>query len=115
MQHILQVSFEEIYLFGILEKNIDTFALYNELTQNEKIPLTKEVRVRMKDPVKGAPGKVCLRRIQISSEGDELVATTHTHQGSGNIHSLVAHNGVTYLPPDTGAKAGDIITALWFH
>ena len=42
MQHILQVSFEEIYLFGILEKNIDTFALYNELTQNEKIPLTKE-------------------------------------------------------------------------
>ena len=80
-----------------------------------EVPLAKEVRVRMKDPVKGAPGKVCLRRIQISSEGDELVATTHTHQGSGNIHSLVAHNGVTYLPPDTGANAGDIITALWFH
>ena len=76
-------------------------------------PLGNTVQVRLKDPVKGAPGKVCLRRIQISSEGDHLVATTHTHQGSGNIHSMVAHNGVTLLPPDTSANAGDIIDALW--
>ena len=76
-------------------------------------PLGNKVRVRLKDAVKGAPGKVCMRRIQISSEGDQLVATTHTHQGSGNIHSLVAHNGVTLLPPDTNANAGDIIDALW--
>lgn len=80
-----------------------------------EISLAKKVHVRMKDPVKGAPGKVCLRRIQISSEGDELVATTHTHQGSGNIHSLVAHNGATYLPPDTDADTGNIIQALWFN
>ena len=78
-----------------------------------EIPLAKNVKVRMKDPVKGAPGKACLRRIQISSEGDQLVATTHTHQGSGNIHSMVAHNGVTLLPPDTSAIADDIIDALW--
>ena len=76
-------------------------------------PLGNTVQVRLKDPVKGAPGKVCLRRIQISSEGDHLVATTHTHQGSGNIHSMVAHNGVTLLPPDMSANAGDIIDALW--
>ena len=76
-------------------------------------PLGNTVQVRLKDPVKGAPGKVCLRRIQISSEGDHLVATTHTHQGSGNIHSMVAHNGVTLLPPDTSANTGDIIDALW--
>ena len=80
-----------------------------------EIKLAKEVKVRMKDQVKGAPGKVCLRRIQITTEGDELVATTHTHQGSGNIHSMVAHNGVTYLPPDTGADVGDTIQALWFQ
>ena len=78
-----------------------------------EIPLAKKIRVRMKDSVKGAPGKACLRRIQISSEGDQLVATTHTHQGSGNIHSMVAHNGVTLLPPDTSAIADDIIDALW--
>ena len=80
-----------------------------------KFPLGKEVNVRMKDPVKGAPGKVCLRRIQISTENGELVATTHTHQGSGNIHSMVAHNGVTVLPPDTSANTGDMIPALWLH
>ena len=78
-----------------------------------EIPLAKKVKVRMKDPVKGAPGKVCLRRILISTEGEQLAASTHTHQGSGNIHSMVAHNGVTYLPPDKGANAGDIIDALW--
>ena len=79
-----------------------------------EIPLAKHVPIRMKDPVKGAPGKTCLRRIQIVSEEGELTASTHTHQGSGNIHSLVAHNGVTLLPPDTSANAGDIIDALWF-
>ncbi len=105
-------------LFGLPGNPVSSHLVFTILVAPwlaPEIPLAKEVKVRMKDSVKGAPGKVCLRRIQISSEGDELVATTHTHQGSGNIHSLVAHNGVTYLPPDTGANAGDTTTALWFH
>jgi molybdopterin molybdotransferase len=77
-------------------------------------PLAREVTVRMKDPVRGAPGKVCLRRIHITTEDGALVATTHTHQGSGNIHSMVAHNGVTLLPPDSEANTGDTISALWY-
>jgi molybdopterin molybdotransferase len=77
-------------------------------------PLTRKVRVRLLDAVKGAPRKVCLRRIQIQTEGDELVASIHTHQGSGNIHSMVAHNGLTLLAPDTDAASGDLIDALWF-
>ncbi|MEE2747888.1 MAG: molybdopterin molybdotransferase MoeA [Candidatus Thermoplasmatota archaeon] len=80
-----------------------------------QIPLANKVRVRMKDNVKGAPGKVCLRRISISSEGDQMVATTHTHQGSGNIHSMTVHNGLTLLPPDTDASIGDTIDALLLH
>ena len=111
-------TWDETPLFGLPGNPVSSHLVFTILVApwlSPEIPLAKEVRVRLKDPVKGAPGKVCLRRIQISSEGDELVATTHTHQGSGNIHSLVAHNGVTYLPPDTGANAGDIITALWFH
>ena len=75
--------------------------------------LARKVRVHLKDPVRGAPGKVCLRRIQIQVEGDRLVASTHTHQGSGNIHSMVAHNGLTLLPPDGDAAEGDVIDALW--
>ena len=75
--------------------------------------LTDRVRVKLTEGIKGAPGKLCMRRIRIESGEDGLVATTHTHQGSGNIHSMVAHNGLTLLPPDTDGKAGDIIDALW--
>ena len=42
--------------------------------------------------------------------------TTGQHaytSGSGNIHSMVAHNGLTLLPPDTDGKAGEVVDALW--
>jgi len=71
------------------------------------------VKVKLTEGVKGAPGKLCMRRIRIEASEDGLVATVHTHQGSGNIHSMVAHNGLTLLPPDTDAEAGDTIDALW--
>ena len=71
------------------------------------------VRVTMQEPLKGAPGKLCMRRISIRQEGDNLVASTSTHQGSGNIHSMVAHNGLSLLPPDTSCEKGDTIDALW--
>ena len=71
------------------------------------------VRVIMQEQLKGAPGKLCLRRISIKQEGDRLVASTSTHQGSGNIHSMVAHNGLSLLPPDTSCEKGEAIDALW--
>jgi molybdopterin molybdotransferase len=75
--------------------------------------LSQRVSVKLEDNITGAPGKLCLRRIRIRSENGELLASTHTHQGSGNLHSMVAHNGLTLLPPDTDAKAGEVIQALW--
>jgi molybdopterin molybdotransferase len=75
--------------------------------------LADRVRVKIVEGIKGAPGKLCMRRIRIEVGEDDLIATVHTHQGSGNIHSMVAHNGLTLLPPDTDAEAGDIIDALW--
>ena len=77
--------------------------------------LADQVRVKLADPVKGAPGKLCMRRILIRPGEDGLSASVHTHQGSANIHSMVAHNGLTLLPPDTSAEAGDIIEALWLR
>ena len=71
------------------------------------------VRVVMEEPLKGAPGKLCMRRILIRQDGDSLVGSTSTHQGSGNIHSMVAHNGLSLLPPDTDSKKGETIDALW--
>ena len=78
-------------------------------------PLFKRVRVKMLDKVKGAPHKVCFRRIQIVNENGKLTGRTQTHQGSGNIHSMVAHNGLTYLQPNIDADVGDQIDALWFN
>jgi len=75
--------------------------------------LSQQVSVRLAEDVSGAPGKLCLRRIRITSENGKLIATTHTHQGSGNIHSMVTHNGLTLLPPDTDAEVGQTIDALW--
>ena len=77
--------------------------------------LADKVRVRLSEDIKGAPKKLCMRRIRIEAGEDGLVATTHTHQGSGNIHSMVAHNGLTLLPPDTSGKEGETIDALWLR
>ena len=77
--------------------------------------LFKTIQVKMLDAVNGAPNKACFRRIKISNENGTMVARTHTHQGSGNIHSMVAHNGLTILPPNTNASIGDRIEALWFN
>ena len=75
--------------------------------------LTDRVRVKLTEGIKGAPGKLCMRRIRIEAGEDGMTASVHTQQGSGNIHSMVAHNGLTLLPPDTDAEPGDIIDALW--
>ena len=77
--------------------------------------LADRVRVRLSEDIKGAPNKLCMRRIRIDATEDDLIATIHTHQGSGNIHSMVAHNGLTLLPPDTDGKAGQTINALWIR
>tara|TARA_Y100000588_G_scaffold169421_1_gene183159 strand:+ start:592 stop:1839 length:1248 start_codon:yes stop_codon:yes gene_type:complete len=75
--------------------------------------LANRVRVVMQDSLRGAPGKICLRRISIRQDGDVLVGTTNTHQGSGNIHSMVSHNGLSLLPPGEDCDKGDTIDALW--
>ena len=77
--------------------------------------LADRITVKLSEDIKGAPKKLCMRRIRIEIAEDGLVATTHTHQGSGNIHSMVAHNGLTLLPPGIDAKSGEIIDALWLR
>ena len=72
----------------------------------------KKIQVRLKTELKGAPEKTVFRRLKIHST-DELTATTHTHQGSGNINSMVVHDALSILPPNTSGEVGDIIDALW--
>lgn len=72
----------------------------------------KKIRVRLRSKIKGAPDKTVFRRLKIHSD-NELTATTHTHQGSGNINSMVVHDALSILPPNTTGEVGDIIEALW--
>ena len=72
----------------------------------------KKIRAHLQSQLKGAPGKTTFRRIKIESK-DQLFASTHTHQGSGNIKSMVAHDALSILPPNTNGEVGDIIDALW--
>ena len=105
-------------LFGLPGNPVSSHLVFQLIVAPWIAPETnlfKTIQVKMLDPVKGAPSKVCFRRIEISNENGQLVARTNTHQGSGNIHSMVAHNGLTILPPNTDANIGDRIDALWFN
>jgi molybdopterin molybdotransferase len=72
----------------------------------------KKIRARLQSPLKGAKGKTTFRRIKIQSS-DELLASSLTHQGSGNILSMVAHDALSVLPPNTNGEVGELIDALW--
>ena len=102
-------------LFGLPGNPVSTHVVFLALAvpwiSHPKL-FYKKIRVRLNNDIKGAPSKTTFRRIKIHS-GDELTASTHTHQGSGNINSMVVHDALSVLPPDTNGKCGDIIDALW--
>ena len=105
-------------LFGLPGNPVSSHLVFQLIVAPWIAPETqlfKTIQVKMLDPVSGAPNKVCFRRVNISNEDGTMVARTHTHQGSGNIHSMVVHNGLTILPPNTDANTGDVIDALWFN
>ena len=72
----------------------------------------RKIKVNLQTTLKGSPNKTTFRRIKIHS-GDEITATSQTHQGSGNIVSMVANDAISVLPPNTNGEINDIIDALW--
>ena len=73
----------------------------------------RQVTVKMENKLKGAPNRLCLRRIQITSTKDGLIGHSLTHQGSGNVRSLVLNNALSLIPPNTDVEVGDFVEALW--
>lgn len=73
----------------------------------------QRARVRLVDAVKGTKDKLTMRRVHVSDGADGVLeATVKTHQGSGNLHSLVAGNAVTLLEPGQWGEPGDVVDAL---
>lgn len=119
-------KWNDIPIFGLPGNPVSTHVVFSMLvcpwfsasfgvSENQNPSLGRKVRVRMLNNVKGADGKTCLRRIRITNDQTGLVASTHTHQGSGNINSMAIHNGLTLLPSGVNANVGDIIDAFWFN
>ena len=119
-------KWNEIPIFGLPGNPVSSHVVFSMLvcpwfsasfgvSENQNPSLGRKVRVRMLNNVKGADGKICLRRIRITNDRTGLVASTHTHQGSGNINSMAIHNGLTLLPSGVNANVGDIIDAFWFN
>jgi len=73
----------------------------------------RRVIVKMEEALRGAGNRLCLRRIQITSNENGLVGRPLTHQGSGNVRSMVLNDALTLIPPDTDIEVGENVDALW--
>ena len=73
----------------------------------------RRVIVKMKEGLKGASNRLCLRRIQITATDNGLIGRPLTHQGSGNVRSMVLNDALTLIPPDTNIEAGELVEAMW--
>ena len=75
-------------------------------------PYDSTVPVTLLEDLKAAEDCFTLRRVYVENIEGELLASTKTHQGSGNLHSLVSANALTYLAPGTTAKKGQKIDVI---
>ncbi len=77
--------------------------------------LAERVHVKLTTPLKGTPNKLTMRRLNISSTPQGLVANAPNNQGSGNVASMVECNGLSLLPAGSDGSVGDTIEALWLN
>lgn len=75
-------------------------------------PIEPMVRVRLVEAVKVAKNRLTLRRIQVEHTEEGLLAHAPTHQGSGNLNSLVLGDALTWIEPGTIADAGSWVDAI---
>jgi molybdopterin biosynthesis enzyme len=79
-----------------------------------KGPPDKIIKAKLLENVKGTKDRFTLRRIIVENNGEEMIAYTKTHQGSGNLHSMVVANALTLLPPGKNGNKNEIIDVLFF-
>ncbi len=83
----------------------------NKIINFNKNP-PKIIKAKILENIKNKPNFQIFNRVFIKNNGDEMIAFTKSHQGSGNINSLASSNGLTLLPPGMGAKKNEIIDIL---
>ena len=75
-------------------------------------PQESKIKVKLDQDIKTVPGFITLRRIHFYEGGEEILATTKHHQGSGNIASIALGEALTLLGPNDKGNKGDYCNAL---
>ena len=106
-------------IFGLPGNPVSSHVVFRMLTRpwileqmGVKGPHETIVPVKLLEDVKATSDCHTLRRVTIYKSDEGMVASMKTHQGSGNLHSLVAANALTYLHPGSTAKAGQTIDVI---
>ena len=75
-------------------------------------PQEWKVRAQLCDPVKATQDCLTLRRVQLVSTNEGMMAYQPKHQGSGNLDSLASASGLTLLQPGQSGEVGEWIDVL---
>ena len=75
-------------------------------------PQETKITVKLDQDIKTVPGFITLRRIHLFNDGEQILATTKHHQGSGNIASIALGEALTLLGPNDSGKKGDFCDVL---
>jgi molybdopterin biosynthesis enzyme len=70
------------------------------------------VRAKLCDRVKSTMDCVTLRRVELVSTDEGMMAYQPKHQGSGNLDSLASASGLTMLQPGEIGEVGEWIDVV---
>ncbi len=105
-------------IFGLPGNPASSFVVFKILIEPWLKSITnsnnndKIIKAKLLEDIKSKPDFQIFNRVYVENNGDEMVAFTKTHQGSGNINSVTTSNGLTLLPPGVGGVKNEIIDIL---
>ncbi len=114
-------TWNETPIFGLPGNPVSSHVVFQMLIKpwlkfiiGAKGPPDKIIKAKLLENIKGTKDRFTLRRIIVENNGKEMIAYTKTHQGSGNLHSMVVANALTMLPPGKNGIQDEIIDVLLF-
>ena len=112
-------TWKETPIFGLPGNPVSSHVVFRVLCgpwfraqTNSTQPKETKIKVKLDQDIKTVPGFITLRRIHLFDDGQEILATTKHHQGSGNIASIALGEALTLLGPNDAGKKGDFCDAL---